>query len=495
MDPEEFRRSAHQLVDWMADYFEHVGELPVTPDLHPGDVIRKLPSSAPDQGETFEAIWEDFRRLILPGMTHWNHPGWFAYFPGNNSPASVLGEMLTATLGAQCMSWATSPAATELEQVTLEWLRRMLGLPQEFVGVIQDTASTATLVALLSARERATEHQAGSRGLTTGSARLTVYGSTEAHSSVEKGVKLSGMGLEQFRRIPVDAEYAMRPELLDQAIRNDRASGCRPACVVATVGTTSSTAIDPLPAIAAICRRYGVWLHVDAAYAGPAAMVPELRPLFSGIEHADSLVFNPHKWMLVNFDCSAYYVRDRDALLRTFQITPEYLRTAQDSQVANFRDWGIQLGRRFRALKLWFVIRNYGVNGLRELIRKHVSLARELAGWIEKTPNFELMAPVRFGLVCFRYRRSDSIAEDKQIDELNRLLLARINATRRVYLTHTTLGGRYVLRLVIGQRLTEREHVEEAWRLINEAAADIQPARLSGEEPAIVSRRGQPGKA
>ena len=489
MDPDEFRRSAHQLVDWMADYFEHVGELPVTPDLHPGDVIRRLPASPPDQAESFNAIWEDFRRLILPGMTHWNHPGWFAYFPGNNSPASVLGEMLTATLGAQCMSWATSPAATELEQVTLEWLRQMLGLPNEFIGVIQDTASTATLVALLSARERATQYQSGSKGLTSGNERLTVYASTEAHSSVEKGVKLSGVGLEQFRRIPVDAEYAMRPELLDQAIRVDREHGCRPVCVIATVGTTSSTAIDPLPAIAAICRRHAVWLHVDAAYAGPAAMVPELRPLFQGIEQADSLVFNPHKWMLVNFDCSAYYVRDRDALLRTFQITPEYLRTAQDDQVVNFRDWGIQLGRRFRALKLWFVIREYGVNGLRELIRKHVSLARELAGRIEKTPGFELMAPVRFGLVCFRYHPTGS-AGDGEIDEVNQQLLARINATRRVHMTHTMLGRRYVLRMVIGQRLTEREHVEEAWRLITEFAAEIRSGKLSAKEPAIVSRRG-----
>jgi aromatic-L-amino-acid decarboxylase len=495
MDPDEFRRSAHQLVDWMADYFEHVGELPVIPDLHPGDLIRKLPTSPPDQGETFDAIWEDFRRLIVPGLTHWNHPGWFAYFPGNNSRASVLGEMLTATLGAQCMSWATSPAATELEQVTLEWLRRMLGLPNQFVGVIQDTASTATLVALLSARERATAYQSGSSGLTTGHGRLTVYASTEAHSSVEKGVKLSGIGLEQFRRIAVDAEYAMRPELLDQALRNDREVGYRPACVVATVGTTSSTAIDPLPAIGAICRRHGVWLHVDAAYAGPAAMVPELRPLFEGIEQADSLVFNPHKWMLVNFDCSAYYVRDRDALLRTFQVTPEYLRTAQDDQVVNFRDWGIQLGRRFRALKLWFVIRHYGVNGLRELIRKHVSLARELAGWIEKTPGFELVAPVRFGLVCFRYHLGGTTTGDTDNEEVNRLLLSRVNATRRLHLTHTMLSGRYVLRMVIGQRLTEREHVEEAWRLIRETAAEIQSMKRSPKEPAAVSRRGQPGEA
>jgi aromatic-L-amino-acid decarboxylase len=470
MNSEEFRRAAHQLVDWMADYLEQVGQLPVTPDVQPGDVIRMLPTAPPEEGEPFHAIWQDFQQLILPGMTHWNHPGWFAYFPGNNSPASVLAEMLTATMGAQCMSWATSPAATELEQVTLDWLRRCLGLPPEFVGVIQDTASTATLVALLSARERATNYQAGLRGLTAESPALTVYASTEAHSSVEKAVKLSGIGLEQFRRIPVDTEYAMRPELLEQAIRKDRESGYQPACVVATVGTTSSTAIDPLPAIAEICRINSLWLHVDAAYAGPAALVPELRPLFAGIEQADSLVLNPHKWMLVNFDCSAYFLRDREALLRTFQVMPEYLRTSQDAEVVNFRDWGIQLGRRFRALKLWFVMRSYGINGLRELIRKHVDLARELAGWIETSPDFELMAPVRFGLVCFRYRPPHPAAGTNDTDDLNRRLLARVNATRRVYLTHTMLNGRYVLRMVVGQRLTERHHVEEAWRLIVESA-------------------------
>jgi aromatic-L-amino-acid decarboxylase len=462
MHPDEFRRHAHQLADWMADYFRDVGQLPVTPEVRPGDVRRQLPASPPDQGESFEQLFEDFGRIIMPGMTHWNHPGWFAYFPGNNSPPSVLAEMLTATLGAQCMSWATSPAATELEQVTMEWLRRMLCLPESFTGVIQDTASTATLVALLSARERA---PAG--------ARLAVYTSTEAHSSVPKGVKLAGYALNHLRHIPVDSHYAMRPDALERALSSDRAAGLVPACVVATVGTTSSTAIDPLPAIAEICKRHGAWLHVDAAYAGTAAIVPELRPLFDGVEHADSLVFNPHKWMLVNFDCSAYFVRDRGALLRTFQITPEYLRTDQDAEVVNFRDWGIQLGRRFRALKLWFVIRSYGVEGLRAMVRNHVALARELAGEIEKTPKFELMAPVPFGLVCFRYRPSELEPSDAAVDDLNRELLRRVNATRRVHLTHTELGGRYVIRMAIGQRQTERAHVAEAWELINEAAVSL----------------------
>jgi aromatic-L-amino-acid/L-tryptophan decarboxylase len=469
MDSDEFRRHAHQLVDWMADYFDNVGQLPITPNLAPGDIIRALPAAAPEQGEPFERLFAEFQTIILPGMTHWNHPGWFAYFPGNNSPPSVLAEMLTATLGAQCMSWATSPAATELEQVMMEWLRRMVGLPEQFSGVIQDTASTATLVALLSAREHATGHDAGIHGLGRTGRQLTVYASSEAHSSIEKAVKLAGYGLEQLRRIPVQRDYAMDPDALARAIDQDVAQGCHPACVVATVGSTSSTAIDPIEPIAAVCRRHRVWLHVDAAYAGTAAIVPELRHLFNGIEQADSFLFNPHKWMLVNFDCSAYFVRDRATLLRTFQTTPEYLRTSQDEAVVNFRDWGIQLGRRFRALKLWFVLRNYGVEGLRRVVRTHVELARELAGWIEAADDFELMAPVPFGLVCFRYHPR-GMTDGPALDGLNRELLSRINSTRRVHLTHTQLGGRYVIRLVVGQRQTQHSDVKEAWRLIQEAA-------------------------
>lgn len=482
MHPDDFRRHAHQLVDWMADYFRDVAELPVTPAVEPGDILRQLPTSPPEQAESFQQVFQDFAGIVMPGMTHWNHPGWFAYFPANNSPPSVLAEMLTAALGAQCMSWATSPAATELEQMMMEWLRRMLALPEQFIGVIQDTASTATLVALLSARERTTGYAAGLSGLVEAGSRLTVYTSTEAHSSVDKAVKLAGYGLAQLRRIPVDESYGMQPQALEQAIVADVAAGLVPACVVATVGTTSSTAVDPLPAIGPICRRYRIWLHVDAAYAGAAAIVPELRHFFKGVEQADSFVFNPHKWMLVNFDCSAYYVRDRESLLRTFQITPEYLRTAQDAEVVNFRDWGIQLGRRFRALKLWFVIRSYGVEGLRAIIRRHVALAHELAGWVEADPDFELMAPVPFGLVCFRYR-PESAAEG-MLDNLNRRLLARVNASRRVHLTHTELGGRYVIRMAIGQRQTGREQVEEAWRLIKEAGRALSfAARDRGSPP------------
>jgi aromatic-L-amino-acid/L-tryptophan decarboxylase len=470
MQPDEFRRHAHELVDWMADYMARVGELPVTPPVSPGDIRRRLPPSPPDAGEPFASLFQDFRELIVPGMTHWNHPGWFAYFPGNNSPPSVLGEMLTATMGAQCMSWVTSPAATELEQVVMDWLRQMVGLPEDFVGSIQDTASTATLVALLSAREHASKGTIGLQGLSGGPA-LTVYASREAHSSVDKGVKLAGFGLERLRRIATDAAYGMESAALEREIERDLAAGLRPACVVASIGTTSSTAVDPVAEVAAICRRHRIWLHLDAAYAGSAAIVPELRDRFRGWELADSIVLNPHKWLLTNFDCTAYYVRDRDALLSAFSLTPEYLRTAHDEQVVNYRDWGIQLGRRFRALKLWFVIRSYGVEGLRAIIRRHVALAGELAAWVDAAPDFERMAPVPFGLVCFRYR-PPGVAEE-ELDRLNERLLATVNATGRVFMTHTRLGGRYAIRLVIGQRATERRHVEEAWGLIREAAAAL----------------------
>ena len=467
MHPDDFRRHAHAMVDWMADYLRDVGTLPITPSISPGDIRRELPLSAPEQPEPFDRLFDDFRRVIVPGMTHWNHPGWMAYFPCNNSPPSILGEMLTAAMGAQGMSWATSPAATELEQTVMDWVRQMLGLPDTFTGVIQDTASTATLMALLTARERATGFAAGDRGLAGGGARLTVYASREAHSSVDKGVKLAGYGLDQLRHIATDAAFALRPAELERAIATDRAAGLVPACVVASIGTTSSTAIDPLTDVAEICGRHDVWLHVDAAYAGTAALVPELRGPFAGVERADSFVFNPHKWMLTNFDCTGYFVRDTDALLRTFRATPEFLRTAQDAEVVNYRDWGIQLGRRFRALKLWFVIRNYGLEGLRTMIREHVALARELSTWISARDDFELMAPVPFALVCFRYRPAGS--SEEELDRLNQRLLERVNATRRFHLTHTRLDGKYVIRVVIGQRTTGREQVEGVWREIQRA--------------------------
>jgi len=471
MQPDEFRHYGHRLVDWMADYLRDVGARRIVPDVKPGQLRRRLPDAPPQAGEPFDRILDDFGRLIVPGMTHWNHPGWFAYFPANHSPPSILAEMITATLGAQCMSWQTSPAATELEQVTMTWLARMLDLPGGFTGVIQDTASTATLVALISARERASGYAAERLGLRD-APPLRVYASEEAHSSVAKGVRLAGFGNAALRSIPVDRRFAMRPEALAGAMARDAAEGLVPACVVATVGTTSSTGLDPLRAIGEVCRAYGAWLHVDAAYAGTAAILPELRPILDGVELADSLVFNPHKWMLVNFDCSAYFVRDVDALLRAFALTPEYLRTAHDADAVNYRDWGIQLGRRFRALKLWFVIRSYGIEGLRAMLRRHIALAREFAAWVEASPDFELLAPAPLGLVCFRHRPPGTAPDDPTLDERNRRILERVNASGSVFMSHTVLAGRYALRLSVGQRCTERTHVEEAWRLLQAAVRE-----------------------
>ena len=465
MSPDEFRRHAHELVDWMADYLADALPYRVVPDVAPGEIAGALPRHPPAAAEPFETILADFQRLIVPGMTHWNHPGWFAYFPGNNSPPSILAEMLTATLGAQCMSWQTSPAATELEQVTMGWLREMIGLSEAFTGVIQDTASTSTLVALLSARERATGHAWGAEGPAAGTPRLAVYASAEAHSSVGKGVRLAGYGTAMLRAIPVDEAFALRPDALDAAITADIAAGIRPACVVATIGTTSSTAVDPVRAVAAICRRHGAWLHVDAAYAGSAAILPECRRHFDGIELADSFVFNPHKWLFTNFDCSAYFVRDVPTLLRTFGAAPEYLRTAHDARVVNYRDWGIQLGRRFRALKLWFVIRSYGVEGLRRVLREHIAMAQAFRSWVEAEPGFEVLAPSPFGLVCFRHHPS-GMGDGAELDTHNRALLARVNSHGSAYLTHTSLGGQFAVRLAVGQWRTRPDDVESVWQLV-----------------------------
>lgn len=467
MEKDDFRRFGHDFVDWIADYFEKVESYPVKSPARPGDVRKRLPEAPPVRPESMESVFRDFQEIIMPGITHWQHPGWFAYFPANNSPASVLGEMLTAGLGVQGMVWQTSPAAAELEEVALDWLRRMIGLPEGFSGVIQDTASTSTLCALLCARERATGFGANLEGLRE---VLTVYASEEAHSSVEKGAKIAGYGKMNLRCIPTDARFAMRPEALEAAIAADERAGLHPACVSATVGTTSSGAIDPLPAIGDICRKHGLWLHVDAAYAGTAALLPEKRWILAGVENADSFVFNPHKWMFTNFDCSAYFVKDPAALVGTFEIHPEYLKTGVDAEVKNYRDWGIQLGRRFRALKLWFVIRSYGVEGLQAMVREHIRLAGLFRGWLESDGRFELLAPVDLSLVCFRLNGGRG---EPELDDLNRRLLEKINATGRVYLTHTTLRGRFTIRLVVGQWQTQERHVREAWDIIRGAAAAL----------------------
>ena len=467
MDRDEFRKYGYSFVDWIAEYMDEIEKYPVCSPLEPGQVRDRLPTQAPEMGEPMNRIFEDFRKLVLPGITHWQHPSWFAYFPANNSPPSMLAELLTAALGAQCMVWKTSPAGTELEEVVLEWLRKMLGLPEGMSGVIQDTASSATLVALLSARERATDFEANRKGLIE---PLIVYTSEEAHSSVEKGAKIAGYGTDNIRRIPTGADYALIPERLRESVIRDMERGLQPACVVATLGTTSSAAMDPLEEIGKICREFDLWLHVDAAYAGTAAILPEKRWMLRGAEYMDSFVFNPHKWMLVNFDCSAYFVRDAASLVRTFEINPEYLKTGEDAKVKNFRDWGIQLGRRFRALKLWFVIRYYGMQGLREMVREHIRLAEMFRQWIEGHPLYELMAPVDLSLVCFRLK--DGRDEDA-LELLNREFLERINSTGKIFLTHTTLGGKYVIRMAIGSRTTEERHVMKAWELMTSIAGEM----------------------
>jgi aromatic-L-amino-acid decarboxylase len=465
VEREAFRQLGYTFVDWVVDYMTDVERYPVMSQVRSGEIKETLPSDPPWTGEAMETIFEDFKQIVLPGITHWQHPSWFAYFPANNSPPSVLAELLTAALGAQCMIWQTSPAAAELEEVVMEWLRKMLGLPEGMSGVIQDTASTATLCALLTAREKATDFEANSKGLQQ---PLIVYASEEAHSSIEKGVKIAGYGKDNLRSIPTGETFAMIPSELEEAVIQDKKRGLNPACVVATLGTTSSTAIDPLDAIGRICSRHGLWLHVDAAFGGTAAILPERKDLLIGAEYIDSFVFNPHKWMFTNFDCSAYFVRDTETLIRTFEIHPEYLKTGMDAQVKNFRDWGIQLGRRFRALKLWFVIRSYGVEGLQEMVRRHIQLAEMFKTWIEAHKEFELMAPVSLSLVCFRLNDGRS---EEELNSLNQTILEKLNQTGKVFLTHTTLRGKYVLRLAIGQRTTEERHVREAWKLIREISA------------------------
>jgi aromatic-L-amino-acid decarboxylase len=471
MTAEDFRRHGRDVVDWIADYMERVEKFPVLSKVQPGEIRAALPPEPPQRGELFELILEDVDRIILPGITHWQSPNFFAYFPSNNSGPAILGELLSAGLGVQGMLWATSPACTELETHVLDWLVGMLGLPEKFRsdsaggGVIQDTASSATLCALLAGRERATGFRVNESGA---DGRLTAYASTQAHSSVEKAVKIAGLGRENLRLIDVDEKFAMRPDALAKAISEDRRAGKIPCFVCATVGTTSSNAIDPVPAIGRICRDDGVWLHVDAAMSGTAALCPEFRWIQDGVELADSYCFNPHKWMFTNFDCDAFWVADRAALIRTLSVLPEYLRNkaTESGAVFDYRDWQIPLGRRFRALKLWFVIRHYGVEGLQSYVRQHVELAQKFKSWVEKSASFELAAPAPLNLVCFRHVGGDA---------LNRNLLEALNVSGQLYLTHTTLDGRYTLRMSIGQSWTQESHVEEAWKTIQKTAIEVEP--------------------
>lgn len=471
MNNEDFRDHAHQLVDWMADYFEKVEDYPVKPNVDPGDISAQLPDEAPLESESFEQQFEDFQNIIMPGMTHWESPHFMGYFPANKSYPSVLAEMLTATLGAQCMSWLTSPAATELEERIMEWLRKAIGLPEPFTGVIQSTASTATLCALLMAREEITNFEVNESGFPKDKT-FTVYCSSETHSSIEKDVKIAGFGRQNLRKIPVDDDYSMDPNALEEAIREDLEKGLTPTAVVATIGTTGSTAIDPLNKIGEICSKYDVFLHVDAAYAGTALLLPEMRWMNEGVEHADSFVFNPHKWMFTNFDCSAFYVQDEALLVRTFEIMPEYLKTPEDQRVKNYRDWGIPLGRRFRALKLWFVMRSYGIEGLREKIRAHIQFGQQLKQQIEDHKHFELLAPVPLNTICFRFHPGH-IDDEKKLNEQNEKLLNQIQESGKLFLTHTKLDGKYTIRIVLGNTNLEQRHVDRAWELIRKYSGKL----------------------
>jgi len=467
MAPDEFRRHGRSVIDWIADYMATVEAMPVLSQDRPGAVRARLPAHPPEHGEPFETVLSDLTSVILPGVTHWQSPNFFAFFPANVSGPSVLGELVSAALGIQGMLWTTSPACTELETHMLDWIVDMLDLPATFGsggpggGVIQDSASSASLCALLAARERVTEGAADKLGV---GGALTVYASSQAHSSIEKAVRIAGLGSDNYRVVDVDDAQRMRPEALEAAIAGDVVAGVTPCMVVATVGTTSSMAMDPLRAIGEVCRRFDVWLHVDAAMAGTAAVCPELRGLHDGLELANSYCFNPHKWMFVNFDCDCFYVADRRPLVAALSILPEYLRNAasEAGDVVDYRDWQVPLGRRFRSLKLWFVIRHYGVEGLRHHVREHIAIAADLAKWVEAERDFELAAPVSLNLVCFRHRGGDAF---------NQALLERVNASGAMYLTHTVLDGSYTLRMSVGGTNTTRAHVEAAWDRICAAAS------------------------
>jgi aromatic-L-amino-acid decarboxylase len=466
MSPEQFRRHGRAVVDWIANYMEQVESYPVLSRVSPGELRAILPPKPPDVGEPFEKMLGDLDRLILPGITHWQSPRFFAFFPANTSGPSILGELLSAALGIQGMLWATSPACTELETHVLDWVAEMLDLPQAFKstgaggGVIQDSASSAVLCAILAARERATGGRSNLRGC---QGELAAYTSNQAHSSVEKAVGIAGIGRENLRLIQVDEKFAMRPDELERAVLLDREAGRIPFFVCATVGTTSSNGLDPIRAIGEICRREGLWLHVDGAMCGTAAVCPEFRYIHDGLELAHSYCFNPHKWMFTNFDCDCMFVSDKAPLIQALSILPEYLRNkaTESGAVIDYRDWQIPLGRRFRALKLWFVIRHYGVEGLRYHIRKHVELAQAFASWVEQDPEFELAVRPPLNLVCFRHKGGD---------ELNQRIMDRVNAAGKAYITHTRLAEKLTLRLCVGQTHTQERHVREAWEEIRMAA-------------------------
>ncbi len=468
MTPEEFRQFGYQVIDWIADYRTRVGDLPAMSTVEPGAVRAQLPASPPEHGEPFTAILDDLDGIILPGLSHWQHPRFFAYFPANASLASVLGDLLSSGIGSLGLSWQSSPALSELEETVADWMRRMIGLSDEWSGVIQDSASTATLVALLCARERTTGHGQARGGMQAEAQPLVVYTSNQSHSSVEKDALLAGFGRANVRSLPTDAQHALRVDALEEAICQDLAAGRRPCAIVASVGTTASTAIDPLVPIAALAHAHDLWLHVDAALAGSAMILPECRPLWAGIEGADSLVINPHKWLGAVFDCSLYYVRDPDHLVRVMSTNPSFLRSSVDDRVRNLRDWGIPLGRRFRALKLWCLIREQGVAGLQARLRRDIENARWLAAQVDATTGWERVAPVPLQTVCVRHRPAG--IEGEALDAHTLAWAGRVNRSGAAYLTPAVLEGRWMVRVSIGAEPTERGDVEAAWRVMRAEA-------------------------
>ena len=468
MDAATFRRNGHQLVDWIAEYLEHSDKYPVLARVKPGEIAAALPAAAPEDGEPFEAIMADFERVLVPGLTHWNHPGFFAYFAITGSAPGVLAEFLSAALNQQAMLWRTSPAATELESVTLGWLRQLIGLPEVFEGVIYDTASVATMHALVAAREAAIDG-VRAKGL-AGRAdvpRLRVYCSDQTHSSIDKAVIAIGLGHDSLRKIPVDDEFRMRVDSLHDAIAEDRAAGLLPIAIVATVGTTSTTSVDPVAAIAAIAEREWLWLHVDAAYGGVAAMLPSHAHVLDGAHRADSLVVNPHKWLFTPFDLSAFYCRRMDVIRAAFALTADYLMTPEGKEVKNLMDTGIQLGRRFRSLKLWMILRSFGARAIRQHLSEHIRLAHLFAAWIDAHPDFERMAPVPFSVVCFRWKPA-GLNDAAAIDRANERLNAAVNQTGEVFISPTKLRGRVALRIAIGHLRTTEHHVRRVWDLLQQ---------------------------
>jgi aromatic-L-amino-acid decarboxylase len=469
---EQFKAQAQQIIDWIANYFDNIEDYPVKSQVSPGEIKQQLPDKAPDSPEDLEQIMEDLDKVILPGITHWQSPKFFAYFPANSSLPSLFAEMLTAAMGVQGMKWETSPAAAELEEQVMNWLKQETGLQENFHGVIQDSASTATLVSLLTAREKYTDFRINEQGFYDQPV-FRVYCSEETHSSIERAVKVAGFGRENLVKVPVDGENRMDVVELEGAIQKDIQSGYKPLAVIATLGTTGTTSIDPLGGIADIKERYDLWLHVDAAYAGNVLLLDDYQWMIIGIDKVDTFVFNPHKWLFTNFDCSAYFVKDKEALTDTFQIVPEYLKTKADDQVNNYSDWTIPLGRRFRALKLWFVLRYYGMDHIRDKLQYHIELAEEFKRWVETHPDFELLAPVTMNLVCFRYHPS-GVEDEERLNHLNEQLLHKVNQTGKMYFTHTKVHGKYTLRMVIGQTDVDQRHVEEAWETIGEVVQNME---------------------